>query len=85
MAAEASLAEITLAKEQGLLVSVDDYGDALGRVLDVVMARLRALPPRMAQHGPEVERDLEREIEDIDNDLHAWDDDALPDPHPDQP
>ncbi|WP_434480976.1 hypothetical protein [Gemmatimonas sp.] len=79
MAAEASLAEITLAKEQGQLVSVDDYGEALGRVLDVCMARLRALPPRMGHHGPDVERDLEREIEDIVNNLHSWDGDALPD------
>jgi hypothetical protein len=41
------------------------------------MARLRAVPVRMAHHGPEIEAALEREVEAMIVELSAFDDDVL--------
>jgi hypothetical protein len=75
--AQAKEAELDLAEREGQLVTVEDYGTALGRILDRLMARLRAVPVRMAHHGPEVEASLEREVEAMIVELSAFDDDVL--------
>jgi hypothetical protein len=75
--AQAKAAELDLAEREGQLVTVADYETALGRLLDRLMARLRAIPVRMSHHGPEVEAALEREVEAMVVELSAFDDDVL--------
>jgi len=41
------------------------------------MVRLRAIPVRVAHHGPEVEAALEREVEAMIVELSAFDEDVL--------
>jgi phage terminase Nu1 subunit (DNA packaging protein) len=80
MAAEASIAELELAKLQGELVTVTDYGEALGRVLDRLTARLRALPLRLSHIGTDAETAAEAEIERVITELNAFDEDVLDEP-----
>jgi len=75
--AQAKEAELDLAEREGQLVTVADYETALGRLLDRLMARLRAVPVRLAHHGPEVEAALEREVETMIVELSAFDEDVL--------
>jgi hypothetical protein len=75
--AQAKEAELDLAEREGQLVTVADYETALGRLLDRLMARLRAVPVRMAHHGPEIEAALDREVEAMIVELSAFDDDVL--------
>lgn len=75
--AQAKGAELDLAEREGQLVTVADYETALGRLLDRLMARLRAVPVRMAHHGPEIEAALEREVEAMIVELSAFDEDVL--------
>lgn len=81
--AEAELAELEVAKARGEWVSVKDAGDALGKALDVVSARLRSLGPSFSRFGPEVEAAAEAEAERILTELHGWDGDVLDEPEPD--
>lgn len=76
--ADAEVSELQLAKERGRMVSIDDSVAALGRALDLVVARLRSLGPRMAPYGAEVEQAAEREAEEIILELHNFDEDVLP-------
>lgn len=75
--AEAELAEIELAKARAEVVTLSDYEDALGRILDRLMARLRSLPVRLAHHGPDAEATLEAEVERMVQELAAWDEDVV--------
>lgn len=77
--AEAELAEIELAKARGEVVALSDYEAALGRILDRLSARLRALPVRLLHLGPEVETAAESEAERIVEELHAWNEDVVED------
>lgn len=78
--AEAELAELDVAKARGEWVSVADYETALARILDREMARLRALPVRLAHFGPEVEAAAEEEIERMVNEMAGMDDDVIDEP-----
>lgn len=80
--AEASIAELELAQLQGELVTVEDYGTALGRVLDMLMAQLRALPVRLAHLGPLVEEAAEKEVERIVVELSQFGEEVFPEPEP---
>lgn len=75
--AEAELAEIELAKARQEIVTLTDYEEALGRILDRLMARLRSLPVRLAHYGPDAEAALEKEVERVVEELAAWDDDVV--------
>lgn len=68
---------IELAKKRAEAVSPEDYGAALGVVLDRLTARLRGLPPRLSHFGPEVEAAIEAETERIVEELAAWDEDVI--------
>ena len=48
MAAEAELAELTLARERGRLIPIETHGERLARILERVRARLVALPGSLA-------------------------------------
>ena len=78
--AEAELAEIDVARARGEVVSVADYESALGRVLDRLTARLRAMPVRLAHLGPEAEAAAEAEAERIVVELAAFDEDVVDEP-----
>lgn len=80
MRADASLSELTLAKAQGELVAIADYDTALSKVLDHVMARLRAFPVRLAHFGPDIEAAASTEAERIVVELHNFDEDVIDDP-----
>ncbi len=82
--AEATMAELELAQRQGELVAIADYGTALGRVLDTLMAQLRALPVRLAHLGPPVEEAVENEVERIITELSQFDENVLDEPEPDE-
>lgn len=75
--AEAELAELEVAGARGEVVAIADYEAALGRILDRLCARLRAVPVRLAHLGPEVEAAAEAEAERIVEELHAWDEDVV--------
>lgn len=77
-AAEASLAELELAKARGEFVSIADYETALGRVLDILVARLRAMPIRLSHFGSDVEAEAEKEAERIITELSQFDEDIFP-------
>lgn len=80
MAAEATIAEYELAKLQGSMVTVEDSAKALGRILDLLMARLRAMPPRLGHLGHDAEEAIEAEIESLIEELHSFDEDVLEEP-----
>jgi len=80
--AEAELAEIDVAKARGEVVSVADYEAALGRVLDRLTARLRAMPVRLAHLGTEAELAAETEAERIVVELSTFDEDVIDEPEP---
>jgi phage terminase Nu1 subunit (DNA packaging protein) len=80
---EADLVELELHKALGALVALTDYESALATVLQRLTARLRAMPPRLAEHGPDVEAAVEREVEDVVKELHDWDEDVADDPDED--
>jgi len=61
-------------------VSVADYEAALGRILDREMARLRALPVRLAHLGTAVEDAAEREVEQIIVEMSQYDADVIDEP-----
>ena len=46
--AEASLAEIELSKAQELIISVDDHGEVIGKIGDLVKGRLMGIPSKTA-------------------------------------
>ena len=71
-------ARLALARDQGQLVTVADYERALGIMLDRLVARLRALPVRLAHLGDAVEEEADREIEALLTELRTMDEDALP-------
>lgn len=75
--AEAELAELEVAKARGEFVSVSDYEAALARVLDRLMARLRALPLRLSHLGIESETAAEAEVERMIKELNAFDEDVM--------
>jgi phage terminase Nu1 subunit (DNA packaging protein) len=78
--ADAELAEIEVAKARGDVVSVADYEAALGRILDREMARLRALPVRLAHLGTAVEDAAEKEVEQIIVEMSQYDADVIDEP-----
>lgn len=81
--AEADLAELERDKARAELVAVADFERALSTILQRLTARARALPARLAGHGPDVELDVEREVEAMVDELNQWDDDVVdvpPDP-----
>jgi hypothetical protein len=69
--------EIELAKLRGDMVHVDDYSAALATILDRLMARLRSFGTRIGNIGPEVEALIDREVEALVKELHAWDEDVI--------
>jgi hypothetical protein len=78
--ADAELAEIEVAKARGHVVAVADYEEALGRILDREMARLRALPVRLAHLGTAVEDAAEKEVEQIIVEMSQYDADVIDEP-----
>jgi phage terminase Nu1 subunit (DNA packaging protein) len=78
--AEAELAEMDLAVRRGDLVGVSDYEAALARVLDRLMARLRAMPVRLAHLGDECEAAVEAEVEAVIVELSQMDEDVVDEP-----
>jgi phage terminase Nu1 subunit (DNA packaging protein) len=78
--AEAELAELDVAKARGEFVSVADFEAALARVLDRLMARLRAMPLRLSHLGVDAETAAEAEIERVITELHGFDEDVLDEP-----
>ena len=48
LAAEAQLAELELARQQGLVVAIEDVGVELERCYSAVRSRLMAMPPKLA-------------------------------------
>ena len=80
--AEAELAEMDLAVRRGDLVGVSDYEAALARVLDRLMARLRAMPVRLAHLGDECEAAVEAEVEAVIVELSQMDEDVVDEPPP---
>jgi hypothetical protein len=70
-------ARLELARAQGELVTVADYERALGVMCDRFVARLRALPVRLAHLGDAVEAEAEAEAEAIIAELHALDEDVV--------
>lgn len=76
---EAELAEMDLAKQRGELVTTADYETALARVLDRLTARLRAMPVRLANIGPEAEAAAELEVEAVIVELSQFDEDVIED------
>lgn len=78
--AEAELAELEVAKARGEFVSVADYETALGRVLDTLTARLRAMPVRLGHFGGDVEEALEAEVESVIVELSQMDEDVIDEP-----
>lgn len=77
--ADAERSELELAVARGQLVTVEDFGRALGRLLDRVSARVRALPVRLSGFGAEVESEAEREAEVVLGELRELEADLLPD------
>lgn len=77
--AEAELAEFDVGKIRGELVTVQDYETALARVLDLLMARMRAMPVRLSHLGPEMELAIEKEIERMVEEMNGFDEDVLSD------
>ncbi len=77
MTAEAELAEMQVAQTRGELVTVADYGAALGRILDREMARLRALPVRLAHLGAAVEDAAAAEVEQMIVEMSRFDEDVI--------
>lgn len=75
--AEVALLELRLARETGEVVPVADYERALGRVLDRLTARLRALPVQLAHLGTDAELAAEAEVERVVQELHGMEDDVL--------
>lgn len=76
--ADAEVSELALAKARGQMVTVEDYGEAMGRMLDILVARLRAMPSLLSGYGIEVEQAVEKEVEDLILELHNFDQDVLP-------
>jgi phage terminase Nu1 subunit (DNA packaging protein) len=71
------LLELKLAKEREEVAPVALFGVALGRMLDRVAARLRALPIQLSHLGTEAELAAEAEVERVVQELHDMDDDLL--------
>lgn len=82
--AEAELAEMELAVRRGDFVAVSDYEAALARVLDRLMARLRAMPVRLSHLGDECEAAVESEVEAVVVELSQMDEDVIEEPQPTQ-
>lgn len=78
--AEASLAEMDLAVRRGDFVAVSDYESAMARVLDRLMARLRAMPVRLSHLGDECEAAVESEVEAVVVELSQMDEDVIDEP-----
>ena len=78
--AEAELAEMEVARARGETVSIADYEAALGRLLDRLTARLRAVPVRLSHLGVEVEAAAEAEAERVVVELSQFDEDVLDEP-----
>lgn len=77
--AQARLAEMDAALREGELVTLADYETALGRVLDHLMAALRAMPVRLSHLGPEAEAAVEAEAERVITALQNFDEDVIED------
>lgn len=82
--AEAERAELEVAQIRADVVSIEDYVAALDRVLVRITARLRAMPPRLAHLGDDVEAAAEVEVERIITELNRFDEDVLEDPDEDE-
>lgn len=83
--AEAEMAEFELARVRRETLTVGDFDSALSRILDRLMARLRAIPVRLAHLGPLVERAAEDEVERMAVELSQWDEDVMDEPEPEPP
>ena len=79
---ETERAKLDLARIQGEQLALTEYEGALGIILDRLTARLRALPIRLSHFGTEVEVAAEHEVEDLVQELNAWDEDVLEEPEP---
>lgn len=80
LAAEASLAEMELARQQGQAIAIKDYEAAIGAFASRFVSLVRALPVRLAHLGKTVEAEADAEVERMITELHQMDDDVLPDP-----
>lgn len=74
---EVALLDLRLARERCEVVPLVDYEVALGRALDLVVARLRGLPVQVSELGPEAELAVEAEVERIITEMHQLDEDVL--------
>jgi hypothetical protein len=78
-AAEVNLAraEIELAKAQGAVIDIRDSEELIGKLLDRLMAMLRALPMRFPELGAHAQNALEVEVEQMIVQLSAFDEDLV--------
>ncbi len=74
---EEQLKALELAKALEQTVSMADLEATVGRILDRLSARLRAMAFAFSHLGDEVERALEVEIERVITDLHGFDADII--------
>lgn len=72
--------EIELAKAQGSVVDVRDVEDVTAKILDRLMAMLRTFSARFSELGPHAEEVIDREVERLIEQLHAFDEDLLDEP-----
>lgn len=84
LTAEATTAEhqekltaIELAQALQQTISLDDHSATVGRILDRLVARLRAMPFAFTHLGEEVERAVEEEVERVITELHHFDEDII--------
>lgn len=82
--AHAEMAELTVAEKRGEVVTIEDYVDAIDRVLVRIAARLRAIPIRLAHLGDDVELAAELEVERVITEMNRFDEDVLEDPDEDE-
>ena len=71
------LTGIELAKALEQTISLDDHSATIGRILDRLAARLRAMPFAFTHLGEEVERAVEEEAERVITELHHFDEDII--------
>ncbi len=71
------LTAIELAQALLQTISLTDHSETVGRILDRLVARLRAMPFAFTHLGEEVERAVEEEVERVITELHHFDEDVI--------
>ncbi len=76
-------AEIELARAQSASIDITDVEVTIGKLLDRLMAMLRALPMRFPELGEHAQETIEAEVERMIESLHAFDEDLIEPDGPD--